>query len=154
MENEIKNEQTRSALTNINNKEVISEDLAQQEVDKWLNAHKIRKTVREKNASYIATLTDAMIDGLLVLNEDNSFSQTLLFPIQDEDGVVKVANLNFKYRFKVRELSREVEGINPNNPIELTVSFVSALSCISRPLVLSMDYSDYKISSAVASFFI
>lgn len=131
---------------------VLSKELAEIEVQKWLNLRQVRNSVRIKCKQHIETLVDAMCDGILSL-EDNGLKQQLQFPIENKDNEVVLSELLHKNRFKVKQLSEQVEGVSVENFVEFNLSYIAAITDTPRVFVSNMEHDDFKIAQAVASFF-
>jgi hypothetical protein len=126
---------------------VLSLELAQQEVEEWMNVKKVRTSVREANKENIQVLADGFMDGLLALNkETNEITQELMHPT---DGVKKLV---FKSRLtagdKSKYLSRAKSDINSQ-----IVALLAALSGENSALIAGLDTDDIAVSRSLTSFF-
>ena len=127
----------------------VSKEIAEIEIKKWLDVKKVRDTKRESYKESVATLVEAMCSGNLVLNEDNSLTHTLLFPV-GADNAFKT--LTYKSRLDVNTRMKYSEGVIGGEP--RIVATIAALTGQGNLIIASMDTEDYGIASSVAIFFL
>lgn len=133
--------------------QVISAEVAQNEVEKWLDLRRVKPSLREKYKDAVQVMVESVCDGSLVLQDNGSLKQTLVFPIETKDGDIALTELVYKPRFKVKELSMQSQDMNASNSLDITISYVSAVSSVSKSLVKEMDMEDYKVAQCIVTFF-
>ena len=130
--------------------ELINKEIAESEISKWLDFKKVSSKRRESKQENIDALIDAVIDGHLVLNENNSFTHTLKFPIGENGQITK---LEYKPRLEVKEIQLQMQGIKSTDLHGMILSYVSALTGKAKGIVSAMDSEDYTIAQGIAIFF-
>lgn len=90
----------------------VSREVAVIDVERWLDANKVWRKKREALDAMVSNLIEAVVEGLLVVNEDNTLTQHLSMPIGN-DGFV--SDLKYKQRITSVDLDaarRIVKGDN------------------------------------------
>jgi hypothetical protein len=129
----------------------IAIEVATQEVEKWLDYKKIsdnKRGVREEN---IKALIEGVSEGILVLNEDFSFTHTLKFQIE---GELPITKLSYKPRLKVASVHNHMQGVKASDGDGRVCAYVAALSSQPKEVIKHLDTEDYAIATAVAVFFL
>lgn len=126
---------------------VLSLELAELEVHKWMEAKKVRESVKTANKDNIEQLVEGFADGLLSLNEEtNEITQELQFPI---DGLKKLV---FKPRLSVSERTKYTSRAKSDIDSQI-VARLAALSGQNSALIAGMDTDDLAVSRSLTSFF-
>lgn len=123
-------------------------EVAQAEVKKWLDFKRVGASERSAREFQIETLQSAVMDGLLVLNENNQWEQKLNFPMEG----VSIDKLIYKNRMTANDnitASTNASG----NPALVMSCFISHLTGEASELIRKMDTVDYKIAAAIGIFF-
>lgn len=127
----------------------IPKDLAEKEVNAWLDFKRVKAKKREENESSIETLIDGFECGALSLNpETKELKLKLGFPIGDSQG-----ELVFKPRLKVGEAHKQLQGVSASNVDGRILAYVSALTNTNSGVIKDMDTEDYTIAQSIAIFF-
>jgi len=126
-------------------------EVAQAEVDKWLDHKKINERKRADKKDSIEALVNAVSDGDLVLNEKMELVQALKFPFENEQ---KVLALVYKPRINVKEIHSKLTGVKTDNLGGMITAYIAALTGQPAALIGALDTEDYAIGQAVAIFFI
>lgn len=130
---------------------LVSRDVAEQEVDKWLDFKGVTERKREKQKDNIESLVDSVEAGLLTLNEDHSFTQKLLMPL---DGEMPVKELIFKARVPVSVFQTQLQGVKAGgDPLGVVMAYIAGLTNKPKGVIRALDSDDYAVSSAIAIFF-
>lgn len=132
------------------NESVITREIAESEVNKWLDYKKVSKQKRILYKDQTEKLINAVMDGNLVLLSDSRFSQKLIFPIGEE---LIVSEFNYKARLKVGLMEEHVKSMKNNDMISVTRAYLCALSNQPKEIINEIDTEDYSIASAIAVFF-
>ena len=126
---------------------VLNRELAEKEVNKWLDSKKVRATVRRENKDNIEAIIDGFEDGLLVLNkETNAIKQTLIFPT----GAIK--EIIIQPRLKVSERIERLKNAG-NDADSRVVAVLAALSGNIAEALKGMDADDLAVSRNITAFF-
>ncbi len=129
----------------------ISPDIAEEEVDKWLDYKHVSESKRETNKAQIEVITNAIADGYLTLNEDHSFTQHLNFPTE---GDAPVTELQFKPRLRVKQIHSHLKGVKADDIDARLAAYVGALTSQPNAVIKGLDTEDYSIAQAIALFFL
>lgn len=127
---------------------VVSNELAVETVESWLNAKKVNKKKRIENAKLIEELVGLVEDGTLVLSSDFIWKHKLIFPIGENE---QIKELTYKPRISVEEIFSASKGV-PNE--ELGLVYISILTGQVKGIIKKLDLSDYTISQTIAGFFL
>lgn len=130
------------------NKQAVSEEVAHAEVKRWLDTRKVAQSERKAREYQIETLVSAVMDGLLILDENNKWVQKLNFPLTD----IGVNELKYQSRMTANE-SIAASGAAEGKAHLVMSCFVSHLTGEASELIRKMDTTDYKIASAIGIFF-
>ena len=132
------------------NKKVISYDQAKNEITAWLDEKKVSQKKREALASMTDNLIDAVQDGILVRNNDNTLTQRLVFGNEDSS----FNQLTYKARISAADLQphkRIVKGDSFDDNILRTI-----LALTGQPIgiINGLDTStDKPLADSIAVFF-
>ena len=126
---------------------MVSIEVAQAEIQKWLDGTKVMASKQAASKSDIELLTDAVCDGLLVVNEDLTLTQKLLYPLEG------VTELVYKSRLSVGDPASRVKEFKADDIHGMVLAYVATLTQKPNALIKNIDRKDYRISTAVAGFF-
>jgi hypothetical protein len=130
----------------------ISREVAEQEVNSWLDYKKVSERKRENHKEQIEILIDAIMEGALTLrSEDKFFVQTLKFPTSGEKPLT---SLEYSPRIKMSTVHNKLQGVKGSDADGRVCSYVAALTSHTTALIKSLDSEDYSICEAVAVFFL
>lgn len=124
----------------------LSIELAEAEVNKWIEARKTRDSVIEANKDNITALIDGFKDGLLSLNEDNTITQTLLHPIEG------LKTIKYKDRLSGFEKQKHTSRAGSDVHSQI-IALLAALSCENSALLNKLDTDDIGVIRSLTSFF-
>ena len=131
----------------------INREVASKDVYGWLDSKKIMESTKESNEDSIELLIDAVVEGIVVI-DDKTFLMThnLQFPI-GEDKAVK--SLTYKNRINDFNLEPCMKGVKPTDSQGMMRAYIQALSGQSKSILKGLDQgTDKKISQAVVIFFL
>lgn len=129
----------------------IEKEIANQEVEKWLDFKKIDSATREANQESINKLANAIADGFLVLKEDNHhFVYSLKFPIEGDEAIT---SLEFKARMNMREAHGRIQNIKPNDGMGMLFGYAAALTNKPVEVIKKLDSVDNSVVQAITVFF-
>ncbi len=129
----------------------ISIDVAEKDTNKWLDAKRVSSSNREVHKDHVEVITDAIVDGILTLKEDNSFSHKLLFPIEGDSSL---DTLDYKSRLKISTVHSHLKGVKGGDADGRILAYVSALTSKPAGVIRALDTQDYSISQAIVVFFL
>jgi hypothetical protein len=134
--------------------ELVDLDTARKEIEGWLDFKKIREKKREDYRGSIDNLISLVQEGVLRVNEDNSITQELGFPV-DMGGTAPVSEVKYKARLEVRELREKLSTLKTGDAIDnrLIANFC-ALTGQGVGFQGKMDTSDISIANEIIVFFL
>lgn len=127
----------------------VPREMAEKEVQAWLDFKRVKSKKAEENSSSIETLIDGFQSGALVLEpETHNIKMKLEFHIgKDQKQLV------FKPRLKVGEAHKKLKGVGASDVDGRILAYVAALTSMNSALIQDMDSEDYSIAQAIAIFF-
>jgi len=135
------------------NETPVTLELAEMEIDKWLDHKKVRPKKRESQKDNIETLVHAVMDGDLVLDESTFQLKQKL--IQDYGADVPFKELVYEPRLQMGKVRRSLKGVKvTEDSLGYIMSYVATLSNKPKAMIEALDSDDYKIGQAIAGFFI
>lgn len=130
----------------------VTPEIATKEVNAWLEAKKIMKNTRDSNEDSTQLLIDAMVEGIIAIDEKTMvITHNLNFPIGDGEEIKK---LEYRHRLNDRLLEPYLKGVKPTDSDGRLTAYICALTQNSRGIIKNMDSVDKKISLAIAVFFL
>lgn len=129
--------------------EKISRDVAEREINDWLDSKKVFDSEKEDKADHIDILTDAIMNGVLIWNsEEKKLKQRLLFPIDE------IEELNFEHRLNHKMLAPYLKGVSEKDSDGRMLAHIAALTKVNRGILQSLDSRDKKIAISIVIFFV
>lgn len=129
----------------------VSREIAESEVNSWLDYKKVGDKKREAYKDKIEYLVDAIEDGTLVLNADKSFTQKLKHPA-GENGVID--KLTFAARINASKLHQHLQGTKGTDGDGRILCHICALTGKPKIVIGALDTEDYGLASDIAVFFL
>lgn len=131
---------------------VLTNEIATEEVNRWLSYKKISDKKREEKKDSIESLIGYFEDGTLELREDCTIVHLLKFPVGTNDYIKQL-------EFKPRLTQKDINAVkNKNAKTVDTDSFImdrlAALTGVARELLNNLDTTDMSVCQAIAVFFI
>lgn len=131
----------------------IKKEVAEKEVNSWLDFKKIDPLQREEQKDQVKALVSFVENGNLILNEDFTFTHILKFPL-GEDGKMPVKELKYKARLKERELSSSLSNVKADDSEGRLMAHYQALTGEAKGIIAGLDKEDIKIARSIAVFFL
>lgn len=125
----------------------ISEEVAKNDVLKWLDKQRVKPRVRAEKEDSIETLTQAICWGEAMINDNGDMVQILSFPIGETKELV------YSSRITVEDIGVRTKGNAANDAFGIVSAYISASTGVSMGLLKKMDNSDMGIASAIVGFF-
>ena len=123
-------------------------DIAQAEVEAWLDYKAIYPSKRDENRNAIDTVVNAVMYGDAVIGDDKSISVTLKFPVGD------TTVLTLKPRLTVGEVAAVTKNVKPNDIEGRMTAYISALTGVLTATLSKMDTVDSSLLQSVTVFFL
>ena len=131
--------------------EIITREISEQEVEKWLDFKKLSDRKKESLKENIDALTDLISDGVLVLREDHCFVLKLKYPLENE---INIPELVFQPRLKYGKLQQSMQGVKVTDVEGRLIGFISALTSLPKDVIKALDTEDINIAQQIVIFFI
>lgn len=130
----------------------VSKEMAEAEVQAWLDKKKIFEDQKEQNRDSFDILVSAVMNGVITLDQtDWKFTHKLLFPFGEGE---KVNTLTYKHRLNEKMLKPYQVGLSPKDGDGRFLAYVAALTEQPRAILENLDTADKKIANAIAIFFL
>lgn len=126
-------------------------EVAEQEVQSWLDYKKVSDSRREEKAEQIKALVNAIADGQVILNEDYTLTQVLLSEVGVE---VKIKELTFKARLSGAQIQTYLQGVKPTDIDGRLYGYIAALTGQPKEVVRNLDTEDLTVAQNIAFFFL
>ena len=132
---------------------VISREVAEAEINSWLDKKKIKSSQRETNKDSIETMIHYMMDGELVIDEaTGQLIHSLVFPIGEGESIKK---LTYKNRLNDKMLEPFMKGVNVRELSSIYAAYIAALTDTPKSILLQLESAtDAKLAKAITSFFL
>ena len=133
--------------------EKVAREVAEKEINDWLDSKKIFESDREAQKASVETLVDAIVNGVLTVNEDGNLVHTLLFPL-GEEGKRNVTTLTYKKRLAERDTRKHLKGVSPQDVEGRMIAYIQALTDEAAGIIGALDTTDSRIAKSVVVFFL
>lgn len=132
---------------------LITQEVAEKEVEKWLTAKRFSEKKKEAMADSIASLVNAVVDGQLLISDDGTQLTQVLFTEIGEENPIK--ELKYKLRISVDDIHKRMIGnsVKSGDSDGRLRVYVCALTGQSYATIGKMDSVDYGVATTIASFF-
>lgn len=132
---------------------MIAREVAEKEFMGWFEAKKLPKNLLEKNADDKEAIINAIMEGILVLDEDNCFIQKLNFPVEIPNSEV-IKELKFAFRITEGVLAASLRGIKTDDLIgQMSLAYVATLTGQPKSIIRALETSDSYLGKKIAAFF-
>ena len=137
-------------------KDAMPENMAKLEIEKWLDFKNVssRKRKKKETKNNIETLTDAICDGDLSLDDKHNLVLKLRNPVLDKDGKIQLKEMTFKPRLLLEDVESHLINVKPENTIGMLAAYTSALTGINSGMTKKIDTDDNKTAQAIVMFFL
>lgn len=130
----------------------VSREVAENEVNEWLDFKKISTKKRETQKEYIDVLIDAMCDGVLVLkSETKEFVHNLKFPTEGEEPIT---TLTYKPRLQFSQVKGHLQTVKTGDGDGRFIAYMAALTAKPKQVFEKLDSEDLSIAQAITLFFV
>lgn len=127
-------------------------ELAELEVNLWLDHKKTGAKKRESLAENIEELISYLEDGTIRLNRETlEFIQELKFPVGSKG---QIRELVFKPRIPLSTINSTLKGLKPNDSSGRVIAYISALTGQNKAVISELDTEDNSVGQTLAVFFI
>ena len=96
-------------------------------------------------------MKDAVVEGILRVNENKTLTHFLLEPVGEEK---KITELTYKTRLNDRMKIPYMKGIKSDDVFGMLNGTIAALTTTPREVIMAMDTEDKRLAQAIAVFFI
>ena len=129
----------------------VSREIAEADVQRWLEAKRIRQTKRESLKEYIESLVLEIMDGFITIDENCNLTQKLRFPIGLHENVKE---LNFETRLKVLDVNPFLQKVAQGDNDGRVLAYILAATKQPLGFIQALDTEDLGVSQSIAVFFL
>lgn len=127
-------------------------ELAEKEVNLWLDHKKVGAKKRESLSENIEELISYLEDRSIRLEKDTfDFIQELKFPI-GTGGQIK--ELRYKARIPLTTINAALKGVKTHDGSGRVLAYISALTGQNKAVLAGLDTEDNSVGQTLAVFFI
>jgi len=137
-------------LTEKQETKAATKEVAEQEVNKWLDYRDVTPGQRETFKDSIKLLVEGVEKGVLSIDGEFLIKQKLKFKIGEK---VPVTELEFKPRIRVGTIHGKSKEFESTDATGNLFGIITALTGQAIGIVKDMDQADYKYARAIAVFF-
>lgn len=131
----------------------ITKEIAQAEVESWLDKKKILPSTKELYSDYVDTMIDAVCEGILVLDPTTFvWKHKLMF--NDLGGEETFLELSYRVRMNDKLMQPHMKGVKQGDADGRLNALVAALTDQPKGIIASLDTQDKKIAMSIAIFFL
>ncbi len=131
----------------------VTREVAEQDVNRWLDYRRVREKKRKDNESGIDELIELVEEGVLSIDEDCSITFNLGQPLKNESGSIALSELVFKPRLKQHEVTAHLKGAGTDVDARV-LAYIAAATGKAKGILGKLDVSDYNIAQSIALFFL
>lgn len=128
-------------------KELVSEKLAIEEVNKWLEKNRVRPSKIAAATETINALAKCIMYGELTIDADGVMVQKLAFPI----GATQ--ELKYSERVTVESVNKKMKGVANSGVLSMPTAYIASATGIPVSVIEAMDTSDMEIATMIIGFF-
>lgn len=130
----------------------VTREVAEKEVNDWLDYKKVGSQKRESNKDQIDVLIDAICEGALVLKADTKeFVHTLKFATEGEQPITE---LTYKPRLSYSQVKGHLHNVKPSDADGRFIAYMAALTGKPKLVFEKLDSVDLSIAQSITLFFV
>ncbi len=127
----------------------VSEEIARKDFERWFESKKLPETKRKNEYEVLEQeLIEAIMDGSLIVNEDNTLTLKLAWPLTSPNAV---ESLNFVHRIQTGELQSKTAYAKDQSG--KLIATVAALTGQVGGVIRALDPVDFGRAGAIAAYF-
>lgn len=130
----------------------VTEEIAEKDVQRWLDTKKFSDEKRTNMESTIKEMVGYVKEGNLIISVEGKITQKLNFEIGEEE---KVFELEYQNRISVDDIHKRMTGsqVKAGDVDGRIRVYVAALTRKPYALIGRLDSTDWSVASTIASFF-
>lgn len=129
----------------------VSIEVAQQDVNRWLDSKRISDKKRQDNERVVDTLVSAVMEGNLVWDDEKKLlKQILQWPVGENE---ELKSIEYKHRITQGDISARLRNSKSDDAFAVMGVYISAITGQPVAILDKLDSSDYSIAQSVAVFF-
>ncbi len=134
--------------------EKLSREVAEIEVEAWLDKKKVFQETRDKYKDYVDIIVEAIMNGVLVLDDKGEFTQILLFPLGGKgEGESSIESIKYRLRVNDKQVSPHMRGVKADDADGRLQALIAAITSQSKSVISNFDSADKRIATAIGIFF-
>lgn len=126
----------------------VSQEVAEREVNEWLDFKRIKASRRKDLEDQIEGLVNLVMEGDMVILEDKTIELALGQSLDSK------SKLTFKPRLSLREVQPRLREVKPGDADGRLMAYICALTGESMGVLGLMDTVDYTACTNIAVFFL
>jgi hypothetical protein len=131
----------------------IKREVAEAEVESWLDKKKVFQETRDRYKDHIEIMIEAIMNGVLFLNQDSfEWTHSLLFPLGD-DGKEQITELKYRCRVNEKLVLPHTRGLKSDDADGRFNALIAAVTSESKGVIVSLDSADKRIATSIGVFF-
>lgn len=131
--------------------ENVSLEIAQKDINAWLDSKRISEKKRKDNEKVVDNLVSAVMEGNLVWDEEQKLlKQRLQWPVGENE---ELKHIEFKQRITQGDISARLRTAKSDDAFAVMGVYISAITGQPIAILDKLDSSDYSIAQSVAVFF-
>lgn len=133
--------------------EKVSKEVAQKEVNNWLDLMDITKENRQTPdvVIFVDSLIESVQKGHLVFNDDETVTQILKQPLADG----KTKEIKYDFRFEIGEFNKATKGISSMDSVDWSIArlALSSVDKLPKAFFEKLKRTDFNVAKAMTIFF-
>ena len=130
--------------------EKVSKEVAEKDINAWLDYKNVKATKRESFKAQIDLLTESIQSGEVEVDDKTfTITQKLNTPIEG----LGITELTYKPRLSVGEMRRGATNVKPMDFVGNVVANIATATGKGMSVIDKMDSADYDVAQAIAVFF-
>lgn len=118
------------------------------EVTRWLDQKRVMPKKRESLKEQIETMTDAIVHGVLSIDEEGVITHKLLYPLE---GFAE--ELTYKPRIRVEDVQARLKNQKSTDVDARILATMAALTGKSMGVLAKLDSEDLSVAQSIVIFF-
>jgi len=130
----------------------VSKEVANKEVEKWLDYKKVDEVKRTDSVDSIEALAKAIESGNLSFDsKEHVFKQKLKWPIGEGEAIKE---LIYKARLTMNDVHLRTKNVKSGDAHGLITAYICALTEQNSGVIGCLDTEDNRIAQSIATFFL
>lgn len=129
----------------------VTREVAQNDIERWLDFKGVRRRKRESNKEYIEQLIEGVEDCYLKVDDDCNIHFELAIPIGNDDH--KIKELVFKPLLQVKDYHPHLKNVKPGDSDGRMMAYICGLTGQNSGVIHQLYTDDLTVATNIAVFF-